>query len=71
MAKERLPAGVALVFWILGLLATVCVTIVYIVMYQEVLHTVYVLLPTGVSELFEKWLGFWGISPLPYRLFVQ
>ena len=57
MAKERLPAGWR---WFSGLLATVCVTIVYIVMYQEVLHTVYVLLPTGVSELFEKWLGFLG-----------
>lgn len=58
--KGKTTAVVALVFWILGLLATAGVTIVYIVLYQEVLHTVYVLLPTSISQLFEEWFGFLG-----------
>ena len=58
--KGKTTAVVALVFWILGLLATAGVTIVYIVLYHEVLHTVYVLLPTSISQLFEEWFGFLG-----------
>ena len=50
----------ALVFWILGILATIAVTVIYIFAYDSVLHTVYVLLPSNVSELFEEWFGFLG-----------
>ena len=58
--KGKAACGVALVFWALGILATIAVTVIYIYAYDHVLHTVYVLLPSNVSELFEQWFGFLG-----------
>lgn len=56
--KGRVPSRIALAFWILGLLATIAVSVFYILRFDDVVHTLYVLFPSVVSERFEEWFWF-------------